>query len=40
MEKQNILGSTIFKITLPLLVVLLIIYIAQTGYYFGQWLRN
>jgi hypothetical protein len=40
MENQSFFKSKLFKILLPIVVVLGIINIAKSGYLFGQWLHN
>lgn len=39
MEIQNFFKSKQFKFLIPFIVVLGIIYLAKTGYHFGQWLQ-
>lgn len=40
METQNFFKSKQIKMLIPFIVVLGIIYLAKTGYHFGQWLQQ
>lgn len=40
MNKQTISGSNFLKILIPFAVIYAIIYLAKTGYVFGQWLQQ
>ncbi len=38
MEIQGFLKSKFFKVLLPMIILLLVFYIAKSGYQFGKWL--
>ena len=40
MERQNFFKSKYFKILIPFIVILGIIYLVKKGYHFGQWLHQ